>query len=94
MLGSVTASGWVNRLQPLGWRQSSYRRREEGDVVYLAAVCLPFITHEADDDVIPIARDSQNHNSGFPQERQGRERQPLWMWGYIMENSGDTLQLI
>jgi len=69
-----------------GWTDCSYSgdvravtEGEEGtehDVVYLAAVYLPFITHEADEDVISIACDSQNHNTGFPQEHQGGERQP------------------
>lgn len=84
ILGSVTVSGWVKQLQLLRWCQSSYRRWEKGtehDVVYLAAVYLPFITHEADDDVISTARDSQNHNIGFLQERQGREMQPPQMRG-------------
>lgn len=72
ILGSVTVSGWVNQLQLLGRCQSSYWGWEERehDVVYPAAVYLPFITHEADDEVNSIGRDSQNHNVGFPQERQ------------------------
>lgn len=67
---SLSAGGWTNCSYLGDVRAVIGGEETEHDVVYLAAVYLPFITHEADDDVNSIGRDSQNHNIGFPQERQ------------------------